>query len=978
MSSIFTPFKLPTTITPNATPSADWQDPSNILLVDNLFAVASGPANILEVGTFNLNVPVGATMLGITLQVKGYRGAAPVNLSIYAIDDITGVSYAYPLSPDFSGFNSTNTLYTIAATLFGTTWSSNQINNIKFRLIADGELHMDAILARAEYVPAVVPPPDPVPAAGIVVDEFVEAQPFNFANALSDSDVYLFLENFNYPDGTEIQYVDFHTSTEAYIVLDQGIPGKEEVGRFINVEQDYGGSGLCRLTFGTLANRGLNFQWPYDSVSSLIVSHDSTAKAVLANPAVFYRRFLRINQIGALVSAPIEVLEEGVQVLKPTTKFNFKGHGQSTTVNVSDPEMVDVQIDGNSAIPPNIVNVGSATSGSVQVSTLQFSLTSEGIDRGGLCQIGTQQSVTISSVTYNGVSLSQEIIQTDIAHGLRTEQWFLLAPPLGTHNIVITLSAPAYISAGAVALQSVNQSTPVGTTASGSGTSTTPSVLNITSADYSLVFDSLCTAPGVPSTWIPGAGQGLLWDFVAGADLRQAGSSYLPSGTAPDSVTNQYVINPSTDWVMTSVEILGIAPVPPTADDHKVKATTADTVPGFLDPKMTMVSGDASVTIVKTILNPGANEVVKYDFRVSGGGGGGGGGSPTFIDQTPNDGTYGTLAGVVDGANLTFTVSQALYATSKLAVYLNGLIQLQGASDDWHELVPASGTFRFSVAPLAGDIVTAVYQTTATTPGGSPFSINQTAHGFIVGDIIRPTTAQWIRSRANVAANAEAWAQVTVRIDADNFTATPLVGVRQQQANIVSLIAGFTGGDPLYLSSATPGLFTNVAPSTAGTVTKPIGYVEADSGGVPISLLTVNYRGQVNQSTPVAFSTLSSTIPAIRVSSAVSGVVNYAHGLPNAPAIVRIRGGTVLTGTDMRGYSDGLFNSSGNNCFSFDTALITLTPHSGQIIHFEDINGGNSQTAVCTVDSTNVILTWTKTGTGGQAGTSNFIIEAQL
>jgi hypothetical protein len=577
MSSIFTSSNLPTTITPNPVPSANWQNPNNILLIDGEFASASGPSNILEVGTFNLNVPVGATVLGITLQIKGYRGVTPVNLSIYAVDDTTGVAYAYPLSPAFSGFNGVNNLYTLSATLFGTTWSADQINNIKFRLIADNPLYLDGILAQVEYVPAVTPVTPPAP-IGIVGDEFVEAQPFAFAQSLDAVSTFLFLETFNYPDRTPIQFADFHTVNEAYIVLDQGIPGKEEVCRIKNVEQNYGGSGLCRISFVSLSNRGLGFQYPYASVGSLIVTHDSTALAVLSNPAIFYRRFLKLANIGYLVSAPIEVDREGVQVLKPTTKFNFKGSGVNVTADGTDPNMVDIQIDGTAAIPPVIVNTNSASSGSVAVSSIQFDLDFAGVNRGCLIQIGTQQTVTVSSVTIGGVAATQKISETDVAHNLRTEEWFLLAPALGVHTVVITLSDPALITAGGVALQAVNQSTPTGASSLASGNSTTPSTTLSTTADFSIVFDALCAAPGVPSTYVLGAGQSLLWEHVAGSNLRQGASSYLPAGSSPDVVTNHYIINPSTPWALVSLEILGVPPVPPVISSLRVQDESAGVV----------------------------------------------------------------------------------------------------------------------------------------------------------------------------------------------------------------------------------------------------------------------------------------------------------------------------------------------------------------------------------------------------------------
>ena len=107
-------------------------------------------------------------------------------------------------------------------------------------------------------------------------------------------------------------------------------------------------------------------------------------------------------------------------------------------------------------------------------------------------------------------------------------------------------------------------------------------------------------------------------------------------------------------------------------------------------------------------------------------GGGGGGGGTYFVDQTPDNGTYGLLLGNVDGINTQYTVSQGSYITGKLEVFRNGLIQLQGATDDWVETTPGSGTFDFNVAPLAGSIITVVYQTSSSVPADEKVKVSAT------------------------------------------------------------------------------------------------------------------------------------------------------------------------------------------------------------------------------------------------------------
>lgn len=73
------------------------------------------------------------------------------------------------------------------------------------------------------------------------------------------------------------------------------------------------------------------------------------------------------------------------------------------------------------------------------------------------------------------------------------------------------------------------------------------------------------------------------------------------------------------------------------------------------------------------------------------------------------DGSGGTLTGLVNGSNTLFTVSNGAYISGQLKVYRNGVRQNKGASNDWVETTPASGTFTFNTAPLTGDYIEAEY-----------------------------------------------------------------------------------------------------------------------------------------------------------------------------------------------------------------------------------------------------------------------------
>lgn len=138
----------------------------------------------------------------------------------------------------------------------------------------------------------------------------------------------------------------------------------------------------------------------------------------------------------------------------------------------------------------------------------------------------------------------------------------------------------------------------------------------------------------------------------------------------------------------------------------------------------TSVTGNAgTVTTISGLITNGANVTISgagtsvspYSIAASSGS------TSTIntfqIDQTPASGTYGTLAGAVNGSNTVFTVSNGAYVSGSLGAVLNGQMLTQGASNDWTETSPSSGTFTFSIAPPTGSIVQAEYIKTATTTG---------------------------------------------------------------------------------------------------------------------------------------------------------------------------------------------------------------------------------------------------------------------
>ena len=111
---------------------------------------------------------------------------------------------------------------------------------------------------------------------------------------------------------------------------------------------------------------------------------------------------------------------------------------------------------------------------------------------------------------------------------------------------------------------------------------------------------------------------------------------------------------------------------------------------------------------------------------------------------------------------------------------------------------------------------------------------------------------------------------------------------------------------------------------------------------------------------------------------------NIAHGLGRVPSFVRLTGMLVITAlTEIcMGVYNGTTNSCSSACMTEGSTTATtdnLYTSTTQAIGFTNagatspFGGAASQTGVVTFDATNIIITWTKTGT--ITGTANILWE---
>jgi|GEM_PF-2380773 len=150
-------------------------------------------------------------------------------------------------------------------------------------------------------------------------------------------------------------------------------------------------------------------------------------------------------------------------------------------------------------------------------------------------------------VTYNSVAMTS--VATSTNGGLTVNLFYLVAPTGGANTVSVTLSGTANaVICGASSYTGVDQTTPLGTAATATGTSVTPSV-NVTSATNELVVDVM--AATVISTPSADASQTSRYATFVSAGSKSTGSGSSDEAGA-SSVTMSWSIS-SAPWAIIGV-----------------------------------------------------------------------------------------------------------------------------------------------------------------------------------------------------------------------------------------------------------------------------------------------------------------------------------------------------------------------------------------------------------------------------------------
>ena len=607
-----------------------WTNVNNVLTADGTYASSTpvnGQASEFTVGGFLLNVPAGALISGFELEFTGYRGVDTLpgtTLEVWAYDNTNENNAYYQLLPVFTSFNTTVGTFVIGSPTytFNTILDSNQANNLKFKIIVNGEVYLDSVQVRCFYQP---------PVENIIItpetcSPLLQAQPFYLETPIGSTDTTCIVNQFVTISGLPITNVDIPDGYPA--VLDQGKSNEENI---IITNIEFLSGNRRQLTI----SRGWTDRDPVGQETFLRKQHGNGAELTLSNNIEFYNLFLRKCHIGSLVSAPIKVRDESNEIASYVRDINFVGSGVQATaiphVGTGGGQDVTVTISGNNTVPPTVNGTSSGTSGNNLVNTLTYNTHAiSGINRASLVSVSMSSSAALSGVTLGGSPMT--FLGANNNGGVRVEDWVMVNPPLGTQPVVITVAASAtsYISSTQATWNGADQTTPfvLGTTNDGSDNNSEGS--GTTTVNNSILIHTLATAkPTI--TYSAGSGESLISTSLSGQ--VQSGIQTLDVGL-PSTQTS--VINLSQNATWGNI-ILTLAPVP-VIGDKLVAVTSADTTPSYLSDK---VQAGANVTL--SVVNPGGNE--KLQITSSGGGGGGltgvsnvgGGTGEVFRDITTGD-----------------------------------------------------------------------------------------------------------------------------------------------------------------------------------------------------------------------------------------------------------------------------------------------------------------------------------------------------
>lgn len=208
---------------------------------------------------------------------------------------------------------------------------------------------------------------------------------------------------------------------------------------------------------------------------------------------------------------------------------------------------------------------GTTGAGAGTAASMTWSHTVGGSDRLLVVFVGSQTSGTPdpASITYGGVALSKygtSIVSSGAANDEMIQVWTLVAPAVGTANIVVTYSPVAAASAVSISLTGVDQTTPLAAAVSSTGTTgTSGSSPAVSSAATGLVLSAVSAASNAAPT-ATGTSQTRDGSATSGATTpRYTAGSHQPGAA---SVTPSWSWGVSNGFVIAGLNVYAVGTAP--------------------------------------------------------------------------------------------------------------------------------------------------------------------------------------------------------------------------------------------------------------------------------------------------------------------------------------------------------------------------------------------------------------------------------
>jgi len=423
-------------------------------------------------------------------------------------------------------------------------------------------------------------------------------------------------------------------------------------------------------------------------------------------------------------------------------------------------------------------------------------------------------------------------------------------------------------------------------------------------------------------------------------------SAQLPSFTAPVTSVNSR----TGDVVVTKTDV-GLSLVPNV--DARARSThtgtqTASTISDFQSTVSANVDVSANTAARHTHSNKAILDATTASF--------------TTADETKLD-------GIEAGATTDQVASEVPFTPNGDIVATNVQAAIQEVRDD-------------TDTKLAGKASTAYVD---AKNAANTRNIVQNAHGFTVGHVLRYNGTSYVLAQADSSTNAEVIGIVSAVLGANSFTLLT--------DGYITSLSGLTPGTTYFLSATTPGAITDVPPSTAGQVSKPL--LRSDSA---TSGNFVNYRG-INIITGTGAEQPSASALRVRpiinfdftyvsasmgpfISIAVAGgsvTIPSIGGMPNHPGMARIRSSTTTNGGGYVGTNTTQLRIGGGEMFEavvYPNTFTSTTTRLGFLDTASSVDATDG--AYFEIDSTGMVVAKTASnGVRTTAGTTAALATGQ-